>query len=473
MTAIFEIDEGSLPFVQTRQAVLANDLQNVFVSTGALLHVETPNDFVDKIVTLTSQCRPSKSIIWVRTVFEASRPVNSRVAGCENVITDKEVSADLRGKETTETRPRPRPSENLLKKHEKIARANGRNLEENGALLAGNEAEAEQINECFLTVESGSMPTILLPQTTGSNFIPTIQETVDLKKDLVFQKSFYSAFKDETLVQILRAKFITKIYLCGTLTNMSVFATAMDAARYGYSITIVEDCLGYRSKARHDEALRQLVEFTGCDVISSTDLYQRFTQKSKLLEPLQNKHPRPTRKESGLEGLMGRLNIKSKGSNDSDESSRRTDSKIAKDSKSLAPNEKIEDADITVKSREFEGQKPERVKSKVKIRRRPSKPSLKGSSSKEGGSKGSSSQAFRRDESGPPGPETSLLPNEGRIVPTTPTLRAASNLLEVSSTVPSTEEAKTALLVDEQLATEEPKDSPPIPENMQAIKSAG
>ncbi|KAI7051796.1 hypothetical protein KC362_g20 [Hortaea werneckii] len=43
----------------------------------------------------------------------------------------------------------------------------------------------------------------------------------------------------------------------------------MDAARYGIQITLIEDCLGYRRRERHDEAIRQLVDIMEADVVSS------------------------------------------------------------------------------------------------------------------------------------------------------------------------------------------------------------
>ncbi|RAL58254.1 hypothetical protein DID88_002254 [Monilinia fructigena] len=58
----------------------------------------------------------------------------------------------------------------------------------------------------------------------------------------------------------------------------------MDAARHGYAITIIEDCLGYRSKARHDEALRQLKAYTGCDVMSSRELIESLQKQQKVAE---------------------------------------------------------------------------------------------------------------------------------------------------------------------------------------------
>jgi nicotinamidase-related amidase len=136
-------------------------------------------------------------------------------------------------------------------------------------------------DEAFLTTEANQSARFVLPGSAGAELapiarenIPIARENIDSTRDLIFLKSYYSAFKDGTLVQTLRAKFVTEIYLCGALTNISIFATAMDAARHGYTITIVEDCLGYRSRARHDAALTKLTEFTGCDILNSADVLE-------------------------------------------------------------------------------------------------------------------------------------------------------------------------------------------------------
>ena len=63
MTVMFEIDENSLPFVRTRHALLALDLQNDIVSPGAPIAVETPPNFVDNILNLASNFRSSGNII--------------------------------------------------------------------------------------------------------------------------------------------------------------------------------------------------------------------------------------------------------------------------------------------------------------------------------------------------------------------------------------------------------------------------
>ena len=79
--------------------------------------------------------------------------------------------------------------------------------------------------------------------------------------------------------------------------------TAMDAARHGYSITIVEDCLGYQSKDRHDMddmALRKLIEFAGCDVLSTKSVLQNLppaqSQQAPSTQPFyQLQHIVPSR----------------------------------------------------------------------------------------------------------------------------------------------------------------------------------
>lgn len=97
-------------------------------------------------------------------------------------------------------------------------------------------------------------------------------------KDLQVIKSHYSAFGATSLLLTLRSKLITELFVCGNMTNLSVYATAMDAARYGIKITLITDCLGYRKQDRHDLAIKQLREIVSADVI----------QSDKVIDVLQN-----------------------------------------------------------------------------------------------------------------------------------------------------------------------------------------
>jgi len=303
---MFEIDENNLPIVRTRQAILILDLQNDFISTSSPLQVEEPSDLVGNVVNLVSHFRSSGKVIWVRSVFERSRAVNLIYGDSEQVITDEEVAAHA------QKTKRLRPSHKVLAYHEKSVQLDEKELAEPKSLEVDDE-ESSSVSEAFLTVEPGHEPQYVLNATIGVNFVDPVTQTIEGEKDLIFSKTHYSAFKDGSLVQILRSRMITELYICGALTNISVFATAMDAPRHGYSITILEDCLGYRSKTRHDEAVRQLIEYTGCDIISSVDLIRDMKKKAEKTKaqkaaPKQNQRPRQT--NISLENLMSNLNLK-------------------------------------------------------------------------------------------------------------------------------------------------------------------
>ena len=72
----------------------------------------------------------------------------------------------------------------------------------------------------------------------------------------------------------LRAKLVTEVYLCGCLTNVGVYSTAADAVQHGLQVTVVEDCLGYRSEEKHEEAMRQMANIMGVNGIDSEEIIE-------------------------------------------------------------------------------------------------------------------------------------------------------------------------------------------------------
>ena len=417
---MFEIDEQSLPFVLTRQALLLLDLQNDFISADGLLPMENPPDFLERTLKLIPEFRACGNIIWIRSIFEASRPVNQTYGDSESVITDRELPTQFQAH--SRSKKRSKASQKPTEQHEKTAKVNDEGLGSVSNFLAVDEDEEDSMDETFLTVEPGRKSQKVLAMSPGTNFAPTAMMGIDGERDLVFQKTWYSAFKDGSLVQTLRAKFVTEIYICGALTNISVFATAMDAARHGYAITIVEDCLGYRSKARHDEALRRLTEFTGCDIVSSAELIDHLRQKSKRHEPTPRRNLRPqVRKEqnTGLEDTMANLTLRPDVIRATGPDANSTGPPVtvavpetAGSSESQLPelpNESPE-SNPPPQPSEVDGRKRERVKTKIKTRRRHSKSVPKDISS-----------------SGEPG--ASLLLGRNHISPTSTTLQATSQAL--------------------------------------------
>jgi nicotinamidase-related amidase/glutathione S-transferase len=429
---MFEIDESSLPFVRTRHALLALDLQNDFASPNAPLSIKTPPNFVDNILNLASNFRSSGNVIWVRTVYEASRPVNSD-GGSESVITDAELPVARSSAE--EARTRSRPSQKVVERYAELAEANGGPSEDDTDDLAVD--DEDQISETYLTLEPGEIPHVVSPMLPGTNILDSVARSIDTKRDLVFQKTYYSAFKDGSLVQTLRAKFVTEIYICGALTNISVFATAMDAARHGYAITIVDDCLGYRSKARHDEALRKLVEFTGCDIINSADLIKNIRERERAQRapkppPRRTVRPKPKDPEN-IEDLMANLNLRPDGSTAPRPNAAPTGlaknsaaAEIGDSSESLASSEPAEELKLPQRTASSEV-KRERVKTKIKSRRRHSKSGIKDKDAAGVGEATSSSTVDKVTIS--PSPKTSATTSQESVKSPNPSENGADTIV--------------------------------------------
>lgn len=296
---MFHIDRNNLPVVLTRKALLVIDLQNDIVSEGGIISVEDPPGFVENSINLAVHFRQSgHDVIWVQSGFEGSRPVNSDNRRSESVITDRELAQVLRAS-AAEPTSRAGHSQELVEMYSRMVNTDD-DLEQLSELQLGGDRWEGPNDETFLTAEHGQSAKFVLPGTPGADFTPLVRQNIDNSRDLIFHKSYYSAFKDGILVQTLRVKFVTEIYICGALTNISIFATAMDAARHGYSIAIVEDCLGYQSRERHDAALMKLTELTGCDILSSMDVHRDLPPGTTKDEQIAPPRTRPHQKGPSL-----------------------------------------------------------------------------------------------------------------------------------------------------------------------------
>lgn len=244
---MWEFDEKDIPIISTRRALLILDVQNDFLADDSVLPVRSPSGFVDRLKELVPNFRPNGYVFWIQTLFQESRSINTGHADAEKVVTDREVATGKKMYRSPAARER-------------------------AEVNLGN----DQGGEAYLTIQEGDAPTILTSSPGTDLYREVVEYAPEVWRDVHIQKSTYSAFRDGTLVQSLRGKFVTEIYLCGVLTNMSVFATAQEAAQHGYAITLIEDCLGYVDKARHDEALRRLVQTTGCDVLTSQEVVESF-----------------------------------------------------------------------------------------------------------------------------------------------------------------------------------------------------
>ncbi|RKU46700.1 hypothetical protein DL546_008905 [Coniochaeta pulveracea] len=243
-----------MPTLRTRQALLILDLQNDFVSPGGALTVQDGDGLVSRVVEVAKAFRESGAgdVVWIRSQFDGHRSLDE---GNQIVTTD----APFVPKRHTSSRGRQL--------------APGRHEQE--------VKEADE--EAFLSVPPDSQkPECVRPGAHGSQLVDEAQRAVDSNKDIVFTKTHYSAFAaGQQLLQLLRGRFVTEIYVCGALTNVSIYATALDAASHGYAITLIDDCCGYRSDMRHSNAIHQLMHLTGCEVTTAEEIMAEWKPKQK------------------------------------------------------------------------------------------------------------------------------------------------------------------------------------------------
>ena len=71
-------------------------------------------------------------------------------------------------------------------------------------------------------------------------------------------KTYYSAFTKTALHEILQQAGTKHTFLAGVTTNTCVAATAVDARKLGYQVTIVEDCAKAATQQLHDRAIHRL-----------------------------------------------------------------------------------------------------------------------------------------------------------------------------------------------------------------------
>lgn len=244
MPAMFPISAAVLPSIPTRKALVVLDLQRDFVCADGALPVTEPEGFVSRTLELVKAFRSSNAgdVIWVRTEFERNRPLNPE--------DDKILVSDLPIRRTAGGGGRRPPSRS-------------------------SDKPLEKDSEAFLTVSPDSKEQLCVRKgTPGAEFAPEVKDAVVAGRDIVFTKTDYSAFApgQQKLVQMLRGRFVTRMYLCGALTNVSIYATALDAGMHGYEMTLVEDCCGFRREIRHLNAVKQLDNITGCGTTNSPDI---------------------------------------------------------------------------------------------------------------------------------------------------------------------------------------------------------
>ncbi|KAM0343088.1 hypothetical protein ACHAPU_008836 [Fusarium lateritium] len=256
---MFAFDQASLPQITTRKALVGVDFQHDFISKDGALPVHEPEDFVDRTIKLANAFRDVGDVVWVQSQFSETQHTPEEYV----VITDDVP---------------------------KLPRATSRGRTKVPAQAI--EACGPPDEEAFLSQEEAVCVQV---DTPGCQIASAIQDSLP-KTDTKLTKSHYSAFHSTHLLRILRAKMVMELFICGSLTNVGVYATALDAAGHGMAITIVDDCCGYRNESRKAAAIASLIELTGCEIASFDEVMDVIKPKPKSKQkPKQN----PEKKTKG------------------------------------------------------------------------------------------------------------------------------------------------------------------------------
>ncbi|PLB53480.1 hypothetical protein P170DRAFT_435108 [Aspergillus steynii IBT 23096] len=268
---------GDLPTIQTRKALLLLDFENDFMRESGALHVPNTSEFLETLPQLVSAFRRNGEVVWVRSHYESRRPLVGMDLQ-ELVVLGRAEDASRKGSVSSES-------------------LDSETLEPKGPVD----------EEAFLSTET---PQCCLPQSAGVQFPAPILAAID-SDDTLIEKSDYSALQDQGLILSLRTRFVTELYLCGSLSNISVYATALDAVRHGFSVNLIEDCLGFRSFPRHEEAMRRMADIFGANGITSQELMEELDwQETDAIA--RKGAPRPARSATpaGIEGFMDGLDFR-------------------------------------------------------------------------------------------------------------------------------------------------------------------
>ncbi|OJD14674.1 hypothetical protein AJ78_04998 [Emergomyces pasteurianus Ep9510] len=120
-------------------------------------------------------------------------------------------------------------------------------------------------NSHFLTgTHTGTIP-CCSPGSQGAEFYPPITPLIDTSRDVVLTKTWFSAFKETGLADILRSRSVDEVYFAGLLSNVCILASVNDSIRHSatsWKTHVVGDCLGYLREKSHAAALAKLHTLT-------------------------------------------------------------------------------------------------------------------------------------------------------------------------------------------------------------------
>lgn len=278
MSSLLALLSQNSPDLQTRKGLILIGLQNDFLSLHGKLPVIMGPGFVDRLAGFVEDFRAFGDIIWARIETESTGSPHELDSDEVNVIlSEGNDAADAIQDDHLEDELGEEPFVPTKKRKALVDLSSNltdpptdgrKHLKSVPNTPDDANSPTEEVDEELYLTSTASRSPCCVKDTDGAALAPEITPLVQCH-DLQMVQGHYSAFSSRSLLLTLRSRFITELYLCGSLTNISVFATAMDAASHGINVVLIEDCLGYRKRGRHDFAVQRLVDIIGAEVLSS------------------------------------------------------------------------------------------------------------------------------------------------------------------------------------------------------------
>ncbi|KAI4907140.1 uncharacterized protein J4E92_011079 [Alternaria infectoria] len=399
MASLMDLVSQNQPKFQTHQALVLVGLQNDFVTSEGRLPVDTQTGFLERIQTLIPKFRElSGNVIWVQTLYEADRIATGADTGAgdtlvvEGLLDGEENNNEAEEELAKEAASLPAPSRSSKHKERALALLKRVSARRKTLPKEVAKAKAEEDEELFLLKSEKRTPACV-PDTRGAEFADAIAKQIELPADVVIQTTNYSAFQGTDMLITLRARLITELFICGCITNVSVLATVIDAARHGVKIHVIEDCLGFRKENRHELALKRMEDFFSTYLVNSEEILKEDTTiiATKTAAPADG-----TKSEQTMEERMAKLSL-------------------ARDI--------IEKRAASAAEDKTEGDRPELVKSKVRMRK-----------NRKSKKKAKDREALKEDEEADGEPSTSA--NQVTKDPSPPITTAPTVIPQSASTEP-------------------------------------
>jgi nicotinamidase/pyrazinamidase len=124
--------------------------------------------------------------------------------------------------------------------------------------------------------EGGPWPVHCVRGTHGAEFHPAMEgiqldDVVDVGQGR--DDEGYSGFENSDLARILRDHEVHEVYVCGLATDYCVRASAIDACREGFDVTVVEDAVrGVEVSPGDSERALQNMREAGAQIASSDEV---------------------------------------------------------------------------------------------------------------------------------------------------------------------------------------------------------